>query len=79
MFEDEKSKYLDDDNEEYKEIKNLEHLFEGINGNDDDYYYKPILVKSSFDEDYKKYESRGDKHKTLSIEQYLNKIIQYLK
>ena len=40
-----KSKYLDDDDDEYKGIKDLEHLFEEINENDDD-YYKPILVGS---------------------------------
>ena len=40
-----KSKYLDDDEEEYKGIKDLEHLFEEINENDDD-YYKPVLVGS---------------------------------
>ena len=40
LFDDEKSKYLDDDDEEYKEIKDLEHLFEEINENDDDYYKK---------------------------------------
>ena len=51
-------------------------MFEEINDYD---YYKPILVKSSFNEGYKEYESRGDKDKTLSIEQYLNKIIPYLK
>ena len=38
-----------------------------------------ILVKSSFGEGYKEYGSRGDKEKTLSIEQYLNKIKPYLK
>ena len=31
--------------------------------------YKPILVKSSFKENYKYYESRGLKDKKLSIEQ----------
>ena len=36
LFDVEKSKYLDDD-EEYKGIKDLEHLFEEINENDDDY------------------------------------------
>ena len=61
---------------EYKGIRDLEHLFEEINEND---YYKPILVKSSHKEGYKEYESRGDKNKTLSIEQYLNNIISYLK
>ena len=75
-----KSNYLDDDDDddEYKRIKDLEHLFEEINENDND-YYKPILVKSSFDKGYKEYESGGDKDKTLSVEQYLNMIIPYLK
>ena len=53
-------------------------MLEEINENDED-YYKPLLVKSSFDEGYKTYESKGDKDKTLSIEQYLNTIIPYLK
>ena len=57
-------------------MKDLEHLFENIY---DDIYYKPILVKSSFKEDYKEYESRGDKDKALSIEQFLNKIRPYVK
>ena len=47
--------------------------------NSEDDYYKPILVVSSFKGGYKEYENRGDKDKTLSIEQYLNKIIPYLK
>ena len=67
---------LIDDDDDYKGIKDLERLFEEIN---DDDYYKPILVKSSFNEGYKEYENRGDKDKTLSIEQYLNEIIPYLK
>ena len=67
-----KSKYDD----KYKGIKDLEHLFDETNEDD---YYKPILARSSFNESYKKYESTGDKEKTLSIEEYLNKIIPYLK
>ena len=51
LIDAEKSKYLDDD-EEIKGIKDLEHLFDEINENDND-YYKPILVKSSFNESYK--------------------------
>ena len=42
-----KSKYLDYD--EYKGIKDLKHLFEEIK----DDYYKPVLIKSSFNEGYK--------------------------
>ena len=71
-----KSKYLDDDDVEYKEIRDLDLLFEEIDGND---YYKPILAKSYNKESYKEYESRGDKNKELPIEKYLNKIIPYLK
>ena len=41
-------------------------------------YYKPILVKSSFKNNYKYYESRGDKEKRLSVRQYLNKITSHL-
>ena len=50
-------------------------MFDNI---DDDDYYKPILVKSSFDENYKYYENRDDKDKKLSIEEYLDMIKPYL-
>ena len=50
-------------------------MFDNI---DDDDYYKSILVKTSFDENYKYYKSRGDKGKKLSIEQYLDMIKPYL-
>ena len=49
MFDLKKSGYLDDDDEECKGIKDLEYLLEEIKENDED-YYKPILVKSSFNE-----------------------------
>ena len=51
-------------------------MFDNID--DDDDYYKPILVKSSFNENYKYYESRGDEDEKLSIEQYLGMIKPYL-
>ena len=44
-------------------------------GNVDD-YYKPILVKSSFKNNYKYYESRGDK---VSVKHCLYKIMPYLR
>ena len=50
-------------------------MFDNVNDND---YYKPILVKSSFKNNYKYYESRGDKDKKLSVKQYLYKIMPYL-
>ena len=52
-------------------------MFENIDDDDDD-YYKPILDKSCFNENYKYYESRGDKDKKLSPEQYLDMIKAYL-
>ena len=73
-----RSNYLDDDDDgddaEYKGITDLELLFEEIDDND---YYKPILVKSFHKDGYKEYESRGDKNKSLSKEEYLNNIIPY--
>ena len=41
-------------------------------------YYKPMLVKNSFRDNYKYYECRGDKEKRLPVNQYLNKITPHL-
>ena len=57
---DEKNKYHDRDDLDYHGLRDIENLFDNVNDND---YYKPILVKSSFKENYKYYESRGDKNK----------------
>ena len=64
----EKYKYHDRDDLDYHGIRDIENLFDADNNED---YYKPILVKSSFKENYKYYESRGDKDKKLSVKQYL--------
>ena len=71
----EKYRYYDRDDLDYHGIKDIENLFEA---DDNDDYYKPILVKSYFNESHKYYESRGDKDKKLSIEQYLDVIKPYL-
>ena len=60
---------------DYYGIKDIPILLGEINEED---YYKPIFVKSSFKKNYKYYESRGDKEKRLSVKQYLNKITPYL-
>ena len=70
----EKYKYHDHDDLDYHGIRDIENVFDA----DNDDYYKPILVKSSFKENYKYYESRGDKDKKLSVKQYLYKIMPYL-
>ena len=69
----EKYRYHDWDDLDYYGIRDIENLFSNV-----DDYYKPILIKSSFKDNYKYYESRGDKDKKLSVKQYLYKIMPYL-
>ena len=64
----EKYRYHDHDGLDCHGIRDIENLFDADNNED---YYKPILVKSFFNESCKYYESKGDKDKKLSIEQYL--------
>ena len=72
----EKYKYCNHNDLDYHGIRDIESLVDDVNNND---YYKPTLVKSSFNENYKYYKSRGDKDKKLSVMQYLHKIIPYLR
>ena len=46
-----KYKYHDRDDLYYHGIRDTENLFDNIDNNED--YYKPILIKSSFNESYK--------------------------
>ena len=71
----EKHGLYDHDDLDYNGITDIEILLGEISEED---YYKPIFVKSSFNGNYKYYESRGDKEKRLSVNQYLNKIAPYL-
>ena len=45
----------------------------------DDDYYKPIKSYEAFHNSYVNYQSEGDKDKILSIIEYFNMIIQYLR
>ena len=56
--------YHDRDDLDYYWIRDIENLFGNVDV-DDDSYYKPILVKSSFKNNYKYYESRVDKDKKI--------------
>ena len=57
-----------------EDIKNLsEHKKEEEN------YYKPVRKSNFWSNSYIEYESSGDKNKTLSVEEYLDKNRQYLK
>ena len=71
----EEYKYSDYNDLDYFGIRDIKNLFDHINNDD---YYKPILVKSSFKNSYEYYEIRGDKDKILSIKQYLYIVIPYL-
>ena len=73
----EEHKHSDHEDVDYFGIRELENLFTNDDDNDDN-YYKPVLVKSSFKNNYKYYESRGDKDKKLSVKQYLYMIMPYL-
>ena len=67
-------KYQDYDDHEYKEIKDIKDLFKPSIDKD---YYKPVLVKSGYNNNFVQYESKGDK--ILSIQEYLSLIEKYLK
>ena len=72
----EEYQYHDYDDIDYYGIKDIENLFGNVV--DDDDYYEPVLIKSSFEDNYKYYKSRGDRDKNLSVKQYLYKIMPYL-
>ena len=67
--------YYDYDEIEYRGIRDLRDLFDSSISED---YYRPIIVKGAFNNNYIKYESKGDKDKILTISEYLDKIRPYL-
>ena len=71
----EEHKYSDYDDMDNFGLRDIENLFHNI---DDSDYYKPALVKSSFNNNYEEYEMRGDRNKNLSVEQYFYMITQKL-
>ena len=62
--------YYDDDDFEFKGIENIQDLFKIL-------IYKPILVKSGYNNSYIQYESKGDN--ILTVEEYLALIEPYLR
>ena len=66
--------YSDLSKEKYQEnfLYGLSHLF------NEDLYYKPIEVKSTFNGNYVLYERKGDEYRSLSVLQYLLDIKPYL-
>ena len=68
-------KYRPQDDFEHKSLRDIRNLF---NQSIDEDYYKPIRTKSTFNGNYTEYESKGDKNKNLSPEEYLDMIRPYL-
>ena len=56
-------------------LHDIDHIFNEILKEE---YYEPIEIKSAFDSDYIKYESKGYNHDNLSLEDYLIIIGPYL-
>ena len=67
-------KYHDYDDYECKGIKDIKDLFQ-LSIDED--FYKPILVKSGYNDNYVQYESKGDK--ILALKEYLTLIEKYLR
>ena len=65
--------YYDYDDAKYMAIKDTKGLFDLSISED---YYKPIIDKGAFNNNYIQYESKGDK--VLTIEEYLSMIEPYL-
>ena len=42
-------------------------------------YYEPVIVNNFCSNNYYEYKSKGDRNKTLSVEEYFNKIRPQLK
>ena len=62
--------YYDDDDFEFRGIENIQDLLKIL-------IYKPILVKSCYNNNYIQYESKGDN--ILTVEEYLALIEPYLR
>ena len=55
-------RYYDFDDIEYEGIRDMGYLFD-LSIDED--YYKPMITNEAFNSNYIKYESKGDKDKTL--------------
>ena len=55
----------------------IENLFE--HKKEEENYYKPVILNTFWSDNYTEYQSNGDRNKTVSVEEYRNKIRPYLK
>ena len=68
-------KYFDYDDAEYRGIKDVKDLSNLLNDED---YYEQIITKGAFNNNCIQYESRGNKDKILTVNEYLDIIRPYL-
>ena len=62
-----------------EELKRTRIVLEGLQERIKKDYYKPRKIKTGFDDKYIEYESRGDKNKNFSQEDYLDIINPFLR
>ena len=58
-------------------LKDIKNLFK--HEKEEENYYKPVRVRNVWSNNYIDYKNNGDKKRILSVEEYLDKIRQYLK
>ena len=56
-------------------LRDIKNIFD----HEEENYNKPVRVSNFWNSNYIDYESHGDRNKTLSVEEYPNKIRPYLK
>ena len=57
-------------------LRDTKDLFEH---KEEENYHKPVIMSNFQSNNYIEYKSNSDRNKTLSVEEYLNKISQHLK
>ena len=55
-------------------LREITHLSEN---KEEENYYKPVKVSNFWSKNYIEFESNGDRNKTPSVEEYLNKVRPY--
>ena len=55
-------------------LQDIEYIFSDL-----DDYYKPILVQGLFNDNYQRYNCRGDLTRQMPVDTYLDKVIPYVR
>ena len=57
-------------------LRYIKNLFED---EEEENYFKPVRLNNFWNNNYTDYKSNGNKNKAVSVEEYIHKIISYLK